>query len=125
MQSRSRSHRFTRCISSTLATPLRVQVAFDNAKVKVLDEATESADCTLTLSEKNFRKLLADDLNATMAFMTGSLKIDGKLGLALKLQEVLKQTVLTMAIKTSPISCGFLRKLGFYRCRIIIHGINH
>ncbi|MEK4358048.1 SCP2 sterol-binding domain-containing protein [Paenibacillus sp. FSL M7-1455] len=68
-----------------------IQVAFDNAKVKVLDEATESADCTLTLSEKNFRKLLADDLNATMAFMTGSLKIDGKLGLALKLQEVLKQ----------------------------------
>jgi len=68
-----------------------IQVAFDNAKVQVLEKATETADCTLTLSEKNFRKLLADDLNATMAFMTGSLKIDGKLGLALKLQEVLKQ----------------------------------
>ncbi|MDR9855365.1 SCP2 sterol-binding domain-containing protein [Paenibacillus sp. VCA1] len=68
-----------------------IQVVFDNASVEVLEDASETADCTLTLSEKNFRKLLENDLNSTMAFMTGSLKVDGKLGLALKLQEILKQ----------------------------------
>ncbi|MWV42459.1 sterol carrier protein [Paenibacillus sp. HJL G12] len=69
------------------------QVAFENARVIVSEETGGTADCILTLSEKTFHKLLADDLNTTMAFMTGSLKVDGKLGLALKLQEVLKQYV--------------------------------
>lgn len=67
------------------------QVTFDHAKVAVSMGADSQADCTLILSEKNFRKLLEDDLNTTMAFMTGSLKVEGKIGLALKLQETLKQ----------------------------------
>ncbi|MCJ8012360.1 SCP2 sterol-binding domain-containing protein [Paenibacillus sp. KQZ6P-2] len=67
------------------------QVAFKNAKAVVFEEASGAADCTLTLSEKNFHKLLENDLNTTMAFMTGSLKVEGKIGLALKLQEILKQ----------------------------------
>lgn len=67
------------------------QVAFENARVVVAEGAEGSADCILTLSEKNFHKLIEDDLNTTMAFMTGSLKVDGKIGLALKLQEILKQ----------------------------------
>lgn len=69
------------------------QVTFENARAIVSEEVAGTADCILTLSEKNFRKLLANDLNTTMAFMTGSLKVDGKIGLALKLQEVLKQYV--------------------------------
>ncbi|MDR0267422.1 SCP2 sterol-binding domain-containing protein [Paenibacillus sp.] len=67
------------------------QVVFENGGATVSEEPADNADCTLTLSEKNFRKLLEDDLNTTMAFMTGSLKVDGKIGLALKLQEILKQ----------------------------------
>lgn len=67
------------------------EVIFENGRAAVFNEATGQADCTLTLSEKNFYKLHEDDLNTTMAFMTGSLKVDGKLGLALKLQDILKQ----------------------------------
>lgn len=67
------------------------QVSFENARAVVSEEAAGVADCTMTLSEKNFHKLLEDDLNTTLAFMTGSLKVDGKIGLALKLQEILKQ----------------------------------
>jgi len=67
------------------------QVRFENGTVEVLDGTPYEAECTLSLSTPNFIKLLNDDLNTTMAFMTGSLKVDGKVGLALKLHETLKQ----------------------------------
>lgn len=66
------------------------QVHFNNGVVRVLEESDSAADCTLILTEGNLHKLLNDDLNTTMAFMTGSLNVEGKLGLALKLQEILK-----------------------------------
>ncbi|GIP20719.1 SCP2 sterol-binding domain-containing protein [Paenibacillus sp. J22TS3] len=66
------------------------QVHFKNGVVRVLEESDSAADCTLILSEGNLHKLLNNELNTTVAFMTGSLKVEGKLGLALKLQEILK-----------------------------------
>jgi putative sterol carrier protein len=66
------------------------QVRFRNGSVEVSQGAPDTADCTLILSDANFEKLLRDDLNTTMAFMLGSLKVEGKVGLALKLQEALK-----------------------------------
>lgn len=68
-----------------------VQVLFHDGSVQVSEAAADSPDCTLIMSESNLLKLLRDDLNATLSFMTGSLKVEGKLGLALKLQEILKQ----------------------------------
>ncbi|MEK3855983.1 SCP2 sterol-binding domain-containing protein [Cytobacillus sp. FSL H8-0458] len=53
--------------------------------------APHESEVTLRLSEKNFSKLLKGDLNTTMTFMTGSLKVDGKMGLALKLQEIVNK----------------------------------
>lgn len=49
----------------------------------------EVADVTLTATTDTFRGLLEGDLNATKAFMTGKLKIDGPMGLAMKLGAVL------------------------------------
>lgn len=49
-----------------------------------------SANCALTMSDGRFLRLLRNDLDASMAFMTGKLKIAGSIGLALKLQEALK-----------------------------------
>ena len=49
------------------------------------------AQCTLAMNEKNFKKLLQGDLNATAAFMTGRLKVKGDIGLALKLENMLKK----------------------------------
>lgn len=46
------------------------------------------ADCTVTISPKNFRKLIAGDLNPMMAMMTGKLKIDGDMSVAMKLQSL-------------------------------------
>ncbi|RBP93116.1 putative sterol carrier protein [Cytobacillus firmus] len=68
-----------------------IQILLKEGKVIVEDGAPHEPEVTLGLSEKNFSKLLKDDLNTTMAFMTGSLKVDGKMGLALKLQEIVKK----------------------------------
>lgn len=67
-----------------------LQIVFKSGQVEVIEGAVHTPEVTLILNEKNFSKLLHDNLNATMAFMTGSLKVEGKMGLALKLQEIVK-----------------------------------
>jgi len=67
-----------------------LQIILKAGRVTVVEESLQPAEVTLILNEKNFSKLLKDDLNATMAFMTGSLKVEGKMGLAMKLQELVK-----------------------------------
>ncbi|MCC3861434.1 SCP2 sterol-binding domain-containing protein [Pseudemcibacter aquimaris] len=46
------------------------------------------ADVTFTLTMDNFEGLIDGSLNPQMAFMMGKLKIDGDMGLALKLAEI-------------------------------------
>jgi len=48
-------------------------------------EADDAADVTLTASAEVFQGILTGDTNATMAFMSGKLSVDGDMGLALKL----------------------------------------
>lgn len=47
------------------------------------------ANCTVTMSDENFVKLVSGQLNPQLAFMTGKLKVTGNMGLALKLQKIL------------------------------------
>jgi putative sterol carrier protein len=49
------------------------------------------ADCTFEVSVKNALKLIDGDLNAMMALMTGKLKIDGDMGVAMKIAETFKE----------------------------------
>ena len=49
----------------------------------------EEADVTLTAKADVFRAILDGDMNPTMAFMTGKLKVDGSMGQAMKLGAVL------------------------------------
>lgn len=67
-----------------------LQIILKGGHVEVIEGNTQEPDVTLFLNDKNFAKLLNDKLNTAMAFMTGSLKVEGKLGLALKLQEIVK-----------------------------------
>lgn len=46
------------------------------------------ADVTLILSMDNFEGLIDGSLNPQMAFMMGKLKIEGDMGLALKLADI-------------------------------------
>ncbi|MFZ1469257.1 MAG: SCP2 sterol-binding domain-containing protein [Paracoccaceae bacterium] len=51
--------------------------------------ADEDADVTMTASVEVFKAILDGDMNPTMAFMTGKLKIDGSMGQAMKLASAL------------------------------------
>jgi len=47
------------------------------------------ADCTLRLAASDFQAMMDGDLDATMAYMSGKLKIEGNMGIAMKLSSVL------------------------------------
>ncbi len=49
----------------------------------------EEAEVTLTADADVFRAILEGDLNATSAFMQGKLKVDGSMGMAMKIGSVL------------------------------------
>lgn len=49
----------------------------------------EEADVTLTADADVFQAILSGDMNATSAFMSGKLAVDGNMGLAMKLGSVL------------------------------------
>ena len=51
--------------------------------------ADEEADVTLRADAETFQSILEGDTNPTSAFMTGKLKIDGDMGMAMKLAAVL------------------------------------
>lgn len=60
------------------------------AKVGVQSGPSPDAKCTITVSGKDILDIVSGKLNPQMAFMSGKLKIKGDMGLALKLQNVLK-----------------------------------
>ena len=51
--------------------------------------ADEEADVTMTATTEVFKAILDGEMNPTMAFMSGKLKIDGSMGQAMKLAAVL------------------------------------
>jgi putative sterol carrier protein len=62
-------------------------VAVDDGAITVTEGAGE-ADCTITASEDTLVKIASGEANATTAYMTGKLKIQGDMGAALKLQKL-------------------------------------
>ncbi len=47
------------------------------------------ADCTITVSLENFKKMVARELDGTTAFMQGKLKVAGDMSIAMKLGPIL------------------------------------
>jgi len=61
-----------------------------NGSGSIQEGGEGAAELTVTVSDDNFAKLVEGSLNPQQAFMTGKLKIKGAMGLAMKLQPVLK-----------------------------------
>jgi putative sterol carrier protein len=55
----------------------------------VITNAAAEAETTISISLADLEQLSAGELDATMAYMTGRLKIDGSMGVALKIGQVL------------------------------------
>jgi putative sterol carrier protein len=56
---------------------------------KVQAGQVANARCTVAATDQNFLDIVNGKLNAQMAFMSGKLKIQGDMGLAMKLQQIL------------------------------------
>jgi putative sterol carrier protein len=59
-------------------------------KPATLSHDDKDADCTLTITPDNLIAIQQGKLDATMAFMTGKLKVKGNTAIAMKLSSVLK-----------------------------------
>jgi putative sterol carrier protein len=57
----------------------------------VIDNEARDADTVMSLSLANLEALIAGALNPTMAYMTGKLKIQGSMGVALKIGQLLEE----------------------------------
>ncbi|MFC5841016.1 MULTISPECIES: SCP2 sterol-binding domain-containing protein [Aminobacter] len=71
-------------------------IKFDTGSdgVIVIDGTTLSttdgpADCTIKLSLDDLESLIAGELNPTMAFMTGKIKVEGDMSVAMGLSQLL------------------------------------
>ena len=51
----------------------------------------EDADCTIHVGEDNFHKLIDGSLNPTLAYTLGQIRVEGSLGVAMKLASLLDQ----------------------------------
>ncbi|PWA13041.1 sterol-binding protein [Pueribacillus theae] len=65
------------------------QMIIDENGGKAIEGTEKEPDCTLEISADDYKNMVAGTLNPTEAFMSGQLKIDGDIGLALKLQNIL------------------------------------
>jgi putative sterol carrier protein len=54
----------------------------------VVSNDDKSADCTIKVSQSDLEGLMSGDLNPMTAFMFGKLKIDGDMGVAMKLKDL-------------------------------------
>jgi len=49
----------------------------------------KEAECTVSITQEDLMALVSGNLNPMMAFMSGKIKIDGDMGVAMKLQSLL------------------------------------
>lgn len=61
-------------------------IVIDGQSVSTTDAP---ADCTIIMSKDDLESMMAGDLNPTMAFMTGKIKVEGDMTVAMQLSQVL------------------------------------
>ena len=65
-------------------------VDLKNGPGKVTKGGELPHDVTMSMSEKNFVKMFDGELSSTAAFMTGRLRIDGDMVMAMKLEKLMR-----------------------------------
>jgi len=72
----------------------RIKIDLQGAGAIIIDGANVTvgngdADATISMTLDDFQDLVSGDLNPTMAFMTGKLKVDGDMSAAMALSQVI------------------------------------
>lgn len=62
----------------------------DGAEGKA-DNSDSEADATIKVDWDDFKKISAGDMDATMAFMQGKLKVEGDMSVAMQLQSLMSK----------------------------------
>lgn len=67
-----------------------IRVKIEDAGALIIDQdgaraSDDDADCTMTASADTLQGMLEGDLNPTAAFMSGKLKVEGDMSVAMKL----------------------------------------
>ena len=75
-------------IGKTLKFNLGGQILFidGTGATNQVSKDDKVADCTISISQEDFIKLFSGKLNPMMAFMSGKIKVDGDMSVAMKLQ---------------------------------------
>ncbi len=60
----------------------------DSVSPTVVTNEDATADCVIRMSSASFHKLLEGEMNAVAAYMMGKIKIDGDMGIAMKLSSM-------------------------------------
>lgn len=60
----------------------------DKQNPTVVNNQDQEADCTIKMKLRNFEKLISGNLNPMMAYMTGKMKIEGDMSIAMKLSSL-------------------------------------
>jgi Putative sterol carrier protein len=91
LQSRSTSFRGLKAaVRFALEDGEVVRVDAREAPVAVSREDGD-VDCTIRISAENLKKLMDGRLNPMLAFTMGKLKVDGSMGVAMKLAQLLDE----------------------------------
>jgi putative sterol carrier protein len=67
------------------------QLVLSENIAKVFHNTSNEPQCTLKMKVSDFKKFLQGNMNSAAAFMMGKLKVEGSMGLALKLEKLLEQ----------------------------------
>ena len=70
--------------------PGQYHISLDNGAADVGEGLPENPNITISMKSEDFVQLALGKLDPTMAFMSGKIKIKGDMGLAMKLQSILR-----------------------------------
>lgn len=70
--------------------PMAFFFKLDDGAPSVGEGAVDNASITISMAASDFKDMIDGKLNGTMAFMSGKLKLKGDMGLAMKLESLLK-----------------------------------
>ncbi|HHW07271.1 MAG TPA: SCP2 sterol-binding domain-containing protein [Clostridia bacterium] len=66
-----------------------IQMVIKDSRITVYEDCPHQPDLTITISDEDYAKLLKNQLNTTVALMTGKVKVD-RVDKAFKLLEIVK-----------------------------------